>query len=336
RFTVLETIKVSDPFSMAVSPNLRRLAVSNFSAGSVVFIDIDPASPTFHKIVHEEKVGRGPAGLAWQPEGEDLLVCNSLDDSLSIINGADLKLRKTVIGQLNRPIEVAVTLRQVGVGFNSQTYYAFVLNSDGSIAVYESGPDGINGIGFNQIIGVPEAAHFRNATTIQPDIKSLVSAVWVAHQDPNGNGQVSHLELTASPTGPQPIDANNGGFILPPTFRQKVWSITGRIGGGSSSTNTNFLSGNNVVDIAVDNLNNVGAYPDITSLFVGNLVYADHSGKGQVKNVNGQSQPAIDPRFMFIALADTGKVDVVEIDTGKIVRTLSVPGVRVLADYWRQ
>ncbi len=335
RFTLLETIRISDPYSMAVSPNLKRLAVTNFSAGTVVFIDIDPSSPSFHQIVHEERVGKGPAGLAWQPEGEDLLVCNSLSDSLSIINGADLQLRKTVIGQMNRPIEVAVTLRQNGVGFNTGTYYGFILNSDGTIAIYESGPDGINGIGYNQVIGIPDDAHFRAANTIQPDIKSFVSGIWVAHQDSLGVGQVSHLELTSSPTGNLPIDASALGFILPPTFRQRVWSITGRIG-GSNASNSNFLSGNNVIDIAIDELSNFGAYPDTTSIFVGNLVYADHSGKGQGKVVNGQVLPAIDPRFLFVGLADSGKVDVVELDTGKIVRTIPVPGVRVLSSYWRQ
>ena len=50
RFTVLETIKLSDPTSMAMSPNLKLLGVTNFSSNSVSFIDIDPASPRFHTV----------------------------------------------------------------------------------------------------------------------------------------------------------------------------------------------------------------------------------------------------------------------------------------------
>ncbi|RMF96719.1 MAG: hypothetical protein D6741_10770, partial [Planctomycetota bacterium] len=109
RFTVLERINLPDPYSMAMAPNLKRLAVTNFSAGTVSFIDIDPGSPTFHQVVHEEKVGKGPTGIAWQPEGEDVLVCNTLSDSLSIIKGSDLRLRKEIQRGLNRPLEVAVT-----------------------------------------------------------------------------------------------------------------------------------------------------------------------------------------------------------------------------------
>ncbi len=334
RMTLIETIPVPDPVSMAVSPNLKRLAISNFSANSVTFVDIDPGSRTFHQIVHEEKVGRGPTGLAWQPEGEDLLVCNSLGDSLSIINGSDLKLRKSVIGQMNGPMEVSVSIRQVGVGFNSGIYFAFVLNRDGRVSVYESGPDGINGVGFDQIIGVPEQANFRNATTLQPDPRSAVSACWVAHQDSQGNARISHLELTSSPTGPQPIDASSGGFTLPPTFRQKVWTITSSLGNPDQEKQK--LNGKDIVDIAMDDMNNFGAYPDAQSTFVSNLVYADHSGKGHFKNINGQLVPAVTPRFMFVGLGDSGRVDVIEIDSGNVVRSIPVSGVRVLASYWRQ
>ena len=40
--------------------------------------------------------------------------------------------------------------------------------------------------------------------------------------------------------------------------------------------------------------------------------------------------------LMFVALADTGKVDVFEFGSGKRVRTLDVPGVSVVSNYWRQ
>ncbi len=338
RFTVLERIRLPDPFSMAVSPNLKRLAVTNFSAGTVSFIDIDPGSPSFHTIVHEEKVGKGPTGVAWQPEGEDVFIVNSLSDSMSILRGSDMKLRKEISRSLNRPIEVAITPRQGNFGWQTGIYFAYVLNSDGSIAVFESGPDGVNGIGFDNVVGVPDQAHFRGARTIQPDIRALNSAIWIAHRDQSGEAQISHLELTTSPTGQLPIDANTGYYILPPTFRQREWTINGRLGGLNSTTRIRtLLSGKDPADIAVDDVFNWGALPDYRSTFISNLTYADHSGKGMLKSQGGGGGfPSSVPRLMFIALQDVGKVDVVEIDTGQKLAEISAPGVTSLSHYWRQ
>ena len=337
RMRVLETIKLPDPTSMAVSPNLRRLAVSNFGSGTVSFIDTDPASPSFHQVVEETQVGRGPSQVCWQPEGEDLLVINEIGNSMSIINGADLTLRKTVGGLINSPIDVVATLRQNGIGFATGIYFAYILNSNGTVAIYESGPDGVNGIGFDDVIGIPEQATFKAARRMQRNPTSFVSSVYIAHVDDSNLGQISHLELTASSTGPLPISANSGGFILPPTFRQRQWTVNSRIG-GAKPTNplSDRLSGNAPVDFALEELNNVGAYVDMTSIQVSNLAYADHSGKSQVKvDPLGNLVPAYTPRFMFVALADTGKVDVLEIKTSKVVATIDVPGVRVLSSYWK-
>ena len=339
RFTVLETSRLSDPFEMAVSPNLKRLAVTNFAAGTVSFIDIDPGSSTFHQLVGTTRVGRGPSALAWQPEGEDLLVVNSVGNTLSILNGADLAVRATLGGLLNDPVDVVATLRQNGVGFNTGIYFAYVLNRNGTVAIYESGPNGVNGIGFNDIVGIPEQATFPRARKMENDVSSFSSAVWIAHKDANGLGQVSHLELTSSSVGQIPISPSQGGFILPPTFRQREWTVNGRIGGSTPTTpRKDRLSGNTPVDIAFDEMNNFGTWPDAQSLAVSNLVYADHSGKTQVKinPATGVPTPAITSRFIFVALADTGRIDVVELDTGQVVRTILAPGVRVLAHYWRQ
>ncbi len=339
RMQVLETIKMTDPVAMSISPNLKRLAVSNYSSNSVSFVDIDPASPTFHQIVKVTRVGAGPEGLAWQPEGEDLLVACRIDSSVYILRGTDLEVRKNVAGQVNNPIDVVVTCRQVGqgVGFSTGLYFAYILNGDsrGSITVFESGPDGVNGIGFDDTVGVPEAAVFPGATTMQVDYQSFPSAIWVAHRDNRGRGQVSHLELTSSPNGPTPITQNQGGGQqIPPTFRQRVWSVTGRLGGDAGK---GLLSGDSPIDIALDDLNNSGALADSPSSQVSNLVYADHSGKSQIKRTsNGQTVPSTTPRFLLVALSDTGTVDVIEVDSGKIVKTIKATGVSCLSHYWRQ
>ena len=67
------------------------------------------------------------------------------------------------------------------------------------------------------------------------------------------------------------------------------------------------------------------------------MIYADHSGKSQIKiTPNGQLVPSTTPRFVLVALSDTGKIDVVEVDSGKVVRTINAPGVSCLSHYWRQ
>src|SRR5262249_38685590 len=123
RFTILDTIRLSDPVSMTMSPNMTRLAVTNFASSTVSFIDIDPTSPSFHRVVAETRVERGPSGIAWQPDGEDVLVISTAANVMSIIRSQDFTVRRTVSGFLNSPTEVAVTERFLGTGFNQGVYY---------------------------------------------------------------------------------------------------------------------------------------------------------------------------------------------------------------------
>src|SRR5690606_38654254 len=98
---VLDRIPVSDPTNLAMSPNLDLLAVSNQKSDLVQFIDINPTSGTFHQVVKNTPVGRGPRGIAWDPANEDIMVCNEPDNSVSIILAHTLNVRKTVKSQLN-------------------------------------------------------------------------------------------------------------------------------------------------------------------------------------------------------------------------------------------
>ncbi|MCP4223377.1 MAG: beta-propeller fold lactonase family protein, partial [Actinomycetia bacterium] len=86
RFNVIDRILVSDPTSLAISPDVTFLAVSNQGSNTVSFIDINPASSNFHQVVKTTPVGKGPAGIAWEPDNEDILVCNEADGSMSIIS----------------------------------------------------------------------------------------------------------------------------------------------------------------------------------------------------------------------------------------------------------
>lgn len=339
RFTVLDTIQLSDPVSMAMSPNMTRLAVTNFASASVSFIDIDPTSASFNQVVTQTPVERGPTAVAWQPDGEDVLVVSTDANILSVISAFDFTVRRTVAGFMNRPIAIVATERYQNTGNVSGVYYAYILNENGTVAIYESGPDGVNGIGFNDVIGTVTNVSFPRAKALMFDHQAQQGGVMVGHVDDSGLGQISRLWLTSSPAGNLPLNPSVGGFILPPTYRQKEWTVTQRFGGVSATIATGqFLSGNSVIDLATDNLLNFGAALGQTTLF--NLAYLRtpyfHSGKHTVKVVANAPIFGVIPKFLFVALSDVGKIDVIEIETGTKVATIDVPGVRVVADYWRQ
>jgi hypothetical protein len=339
RVTVLDTIKLSDPVGMTMSPNVTRLAVANFSSSSVSFIDINPLSPTFNKVVGETRVENGPTRVVWQPDGDDVFVVSPSANAVTILNGLDYSKRKVVTGFLNLPIGVAVTERYVGHGNGSAVYYAYILNANGTVAVYESGPDGVNGIGFNDIIGTVGNVVFKRPRTIKIDPLSLQSGLQVGHVDDSGLGQLSRLELTSGPAGAQAITQNSGGFQLSPTFRQKEWTVTQRIGGFNPTTAIkDLLSGNTIVDVTFDEMRNVGALPDLTNAFQTNLTQPPmrHSGKSIVKANGGAAAIPFQPKLVFIALSDAGKVDVFEFGSGRKIKSLDVPGVSCVSTYWRQ
>ncbi len=318
RFTVLARIPMPDPQSMAMSPNLRWLAVANGSTGTIEFIDVEPFSQRFHRVIAKVNVGPGPTALAWQPEGEDLIVVNRNAGTLSLISGVNLRLRRTLQSRfLQAPIDVVATARQTRIGYNTGTWFAYVLNANGRIAVFESGPDSI---GYDNVIGLVRDT-FPGATTMQPDTTSFESAIWIAHRDSAGLGQVSRLELQVRREDPRRVKRDR------PSKRGRTWAVTSRIGG---------FSGKVLVDLAFDDIRNNGAFPDARSALIPGLRYAEHSGKGHVKSLKGCPAPAAIPQLMFVAASDTGKVDVIDIDSGRLLRTLDTPGVTCLAHYWRQ
>ena len=340
RFTVLDTIQLSDPVSMAVAPNLTRLAVTNFASSTVSFIDINPQSISFHQVVGETRVEEGPTGIAWQPDGEDVLVVSTDSNFLTIISSLDFQVRRSLGGFLNGPIDVVVTERYLANGNASGLYYAYILNSNGTVTIYESGPDGVNGIGFNDIIGSVTNVTFPRAKTLAYDMQAGFGGVFIGHVDESGAGMVSRLTLTSSPGGPLPIQPIVGGFILPPTYRQKEWTVTQRYGGFTPGTPVrDQLSGNSVIDLCTDDLINFGGYTGQATPFGAGYATTPftHSGKHTAKVApNGAIVKATAPRLMFIALSDTGRVDVFELASGTRIATLDVPGVRCVTNYWRQ
>lgn len=338
RFTVLDTIRLSDPVAMTMSPSLGLLAVANFSSSTVSFINTDPRSPAFNTIIAETRVDEGPSKVTWQPDGEAILALSRMSNSLTVLSGADFSVQTTVTGGLNAPIDIAVTPRFVLTGNASGVYYGYILNSNGSVAVFESGPSGVNGIGFNDMIGSVEIV-FRRATRVRLDYESQLGGVYVTHVDDSGVGVVSRLELTSSPQGQQPTQQNSGGFILPPTFRQKTWSVTQRFGGSDPTVPGNQrLSGNSPIDVCTDEMFNAGAGPNQITAYNNNLGISilQHSSKGAIVSVNPNAFIPFTAKYLFVALGDVGAVDVFDLQTRVRVRSIPIPGVTSLTNYWKQ
>ena len=349
RFLVIERIRLPDPTSLAMSPNLEFLAVTNQRSDLVSFIDTDPTSSSFHQVIKTVPVGRGPIGIAWEPGNEDILVCNQADGTVSVLSALTLNVRKVLSNQLQQPFEVAITPRQLGFGFSRGVYFAYILNGDGSVALFESGPGGINGWGYDDVIG-QAPFRFHNPKTIQPDITNLNSGVWIVHEDPldpstgtttgQSGGAVSNMAITSGTIGIIPLDP---GFFSNPQLRDLQFSVLASIGEGPEG-----LTGI-PVDIAIDNQRNLTALTNYSTQFSAGFPLSIN-GKSLVKSFQGAIMPVAAPQFLFLAVPTSsqgiGVVDVLELAAGyrrvdtnvfqEGVQSIPVPQAMGLMDYTRQ
>ena len=346
RMTVIERIPCADPTDMTMAPNLDFIAISNQNADTVTFIDIDPASSTFHQIVKVTPVGRGPRGLEWDPGNEDILVCNEEDSSLSIISAFTFNVRKTVFGNLSAPFDVVISQRQQGFGFQRNVYFGWILNRNGDLTLFESGPNGVNGWGYDDTIGVSPFS-FTNPKKIALNYDYLGGSVWVVHENPltidgapSGQigGAITRIDAASGSFGVQPL----GGFagFINPQFRDLSLKVKTSIG-------PNQLTGV-PIDIVFDELNNLGASANFTTPYgVGSPILIN--GKAAVRTGGGGATQTVFPDFMFAAIPNSsegpGVVDVIALtsgftrfDTDKYLPgTQSIPcaGARFLGSYFR-
>jgi hypothetical protein len=345
RFTVLDRIRFLDPTSLAMSPNLDFLAVTNEGADLVAFLDIDPSSPTFHQVVKATTVGTGPTGIAWDSANEDIFVCNQGEGTVSLISGFTLDVRKTLRNQISRPVEVALTPRQFAFGFARGVYFGYILNQNGNVAFFESGPDGINGFGFDDIIGsLP--FKFRRPKAMQVDPTNLNSAVWIVHENPldelgndsgQGGGAVSNVGISGGLPGIIPLDP---GPFVSPQIRELEFSVLASFGFGPRG-----LSGI-PVDIAFDDMRNLSALTNYGTTFSpGNPL--SYNGKSLIKVLGAAAISVTAPQFMFVAIPNPGVIDVFDMTSGSFERVdtnphvagfqgITAPNATILADYFRQ
>jgi hypothetical protein len=348
RMLVIDRIPMTDPAGLAVSPNLDVLAVTNPASDSVTFLDVDPTSSMFHQVRKSVLVPKGPRGLAWDPMNEDLLVACEVGGALAVISAASLEVRKVVKTQLGKPFDVVVTPRQSQHGFFRDVYFAFVLDRTGRVALFESGPNGVNGWGFDDVIGVAPF-EFRLPKGLQPDPTDLRGAVWVLHEGPLdpitglpgpvGEGALTKLVIESAVNGRQSLS----NPLAPPNLRGISFSAAVSLG-------EPHLSGV-PVDLAFDDLHNMAALPNATSAFSAGAP-APVNGKCSVRYPPAVSpRPTNTPSFMMVAVpnpklgvprldvlnlasASLAKVDVDAFQDG--VQGIEAPGVKTLVSYFRQ
>jgi len=348
RMTIIDRLELSDPTEFAMGTNLDLLAVTNQATDSVSFIDVDPSSATFHQVVQETPVGDAPRGIAWDGANEDVLVCNEGSDSVSIIATFTLQVRKQVTAHLSEPFAIATTSRQIGFSFQRNVYFGYIVNRDGTVAVFESGPSGINGWGYDDVIG-PLPYSFQEPRAIQADPRGLNSSVWVAHEGPIdlltgqagalGTPALTKVDLDSATVGMIALTPQNSGT---PQFRNMSYVASVSLGAGT-------LSGI-PVDIAFDNLRNYAGlqngYPNPFSAGAPVVV----NGKSLARSIAGSVRPSNAPDYLFVAVPDsgpgtTGSIQVIDasayglVDTNPYqagVQAIDAPDVTSLMDYFRQ
>jgi len=349
RMFVLDRIPLSDPTSLAMAPTLDLLAVTNNRSDSVSFINTDPGSPLFHQVVKTERVGNRPTGIAWSPDNEDILVCNQGDGSMSILSAFTLSTRKVVSNQLTSPIDVVITARQsFGIGLNRGVYFAYIMNADGSVAVFESGPDGVNGIGFDDVVASLPFT-FTNPKAIMADASQTASAFFVAHENkldpftgqPSGmtGGAITRVRQNSGSMFPVPL---TGSGLGGPSLRDIQYGVTVSIGSDQ-------LTGI-PVDLCFDNMKNTAGLPNISNSRSAPPLKL-FNGKSIVKAATPLPRPAVTPQYLFVAIPNSneaggaGVVDVIDLngflrtDTNRItpgIQSIPANGVTHVVDFFRQ
>lgn len=197
---ILQSIKLPDPRGLGLTADLRKLFVSNEGDSSVSMIDANPRSPTFMVEKKRTKVGTGPRAVACNPDGEDVFVLNYSANSISIVSQATGNVRKTLISNgIKQPYDMAVGMREYvgGPAFFSGCYHGFISNFGGdNVLVYESGPDGLAGIGFDNIIA-----------NVSSDTPSSGGEVWRKMRKPRG------ITFDANAPPAESINTTIGAFV---------------------------------------------------------------------------------------------------------------------------
>ena len=357
-FETITSIDLPDPTGLAIDAGARFVFVSNASDDSVSVVGADPRVPDFHTEVARIPVGRGPDGMSAQPNGEDLHVCNFLDDSITIIDMGSLTVRKTVDALISGPVEVITSPRENGFGWFSGIYFAYYANLTGnSVVVYESGPDGPQGIGCDNVLGaLPTEDSDIQLELFAPrgmcyspypnDQGFYSGGVFVAHRDNQGRGLISEIKFTHQATpGPQPCVPPGGNIIIVPTgFIDRAFEITGQWGRNAGSA----LLGSQPTSVVLPDsrrdmfLVRPPASPNNADR--GFSPYGGLNSRFQLRGLNPADPrfpfvPTYEPERMYVAFQDTDDIQVLDpLDLSVSLGTIEGGGVGVkkLVTYFQQ
>jgi hypothetical protein len=357
---VITSISLPDPTGLAIAPDMEYLYVTNTADDSMSVVGCDPTSPNFHRELARVPTGPGPRAIALQPEAEDIFVCNFLGNSVSIIDVNSLTTRKTLDSLISGPFDVEVSERQEipsaphPFGWACGLYFAYVSNSVGNtVVVYESGPDGPQGIGINNIRGALPLDDTNDpmiaprGLCFSPFVNNqflLAGGIFVTHQDEQGFGRVSHIQFTQQALfGPLPI-APPPGFFIPPGFTDRVFEIT-RTWGDTVNAR---LIGTRPLDVVLADMNTAG-YQSTPSGApngggVGDAPKTEVTGGVNSKNHNrlGANTQGIawQPDRLYVGFEDRSEIQVLDpSNAGTIVNTIAPHGnggTKKLMSFWRQ
>jgi len=354
RITSLRGLKT--PHGLAITPDLRNLYVSNSAANSVSVFDVDPRSEDFLTLLDEIPVGDKPMGVCCQPDFEDVLVCNYGSSTISIIDPRTNTVRKTLTRLLDEPIDMVAGPRQNMFGWGTGVYHAYVLNQGGdNVLVYESGPDGLGGIGWDDILGeiplvgqngqVYEKIEKPRGICYDPlylnNISSalnLVGGCFVAHSSPKG-ATVTRINFVDQEGSWGPIYIDPAGS---PGFGKRKFLITAQW-----NVQDGHLSGNlAAADVALPDFNrhdwlygnlNQGLYVTNLGALGGNPSYIlPVNNKHPIRILMGGAVPTWLPDQLFISYPDANVIDVLEIATGQVTTVSGLPEpVKKLTSYFK-
>lgn len=358
---ILFSLSLPDPYGLALTSDLENLYVTNEGDDSVSVVDADPRSSMFMTELKRIKVGQGPRGIAAQPDNEDVFVLNRIGNTISIIDIKTRSVRRTLSQSgINRPDDIALGMREVagGPAFQSGTFHGFISNGGGdNILIYEGGPSGQAGIGFDAIIdnikpnapavlGQPTLLGMDNPRGIVFDPVTPLDAfagtigAFVAHQDPvSGKALVSRVAYTADSSPGQDnfnINLPNGGL------GEKVFAVIQQY--VSSSTGTAFDVA--AIDYNRDRLetSNFGTHANLynsgaTIATIANVTLPRNAKHPQVGAAIGgivQAGARWEPDRLYLSSAGK-RIDVFDVISGAHIKTIStVADVPVMTSYFEQ
>jgi hypothetical protein len=235
-FGLVDSIKLPDPEGLALSPDLRRLYVTNYGDDTVSIVGTDPYGPYFHDEINRLKTQNGPRAIVCQEDGEDVFVCNTLANAVSILSPKTQTFRKVIKDQgLKKPWAVVLTPRQTLTGWASGIYFGFLIGQQSSqVLVYESGPGGPTGYGLDDIRWIADGqyANMRGAcydpATYPGSQVGLQTGVYVTHKDAQtGLAMVTRIAFVNQLPLPGPIPVGLG--TLPSNPQTPLGNITFRV-----------------------------------------------------------------------------------------------------------